>query len=106
MLLIQKLTTAATWSAIALGFAIPISTAASNVLLALTLLLFSVSGNYREKFFAIMRNPPARAVLLFCALIALGCTYGLGGAADKLHYLGKYFSLLIIPLLIPLTNEY
>lgn len=102
MLLTRKFTTAATWSAIALGFAIPISTAASNLLLALTLLLFAVSGSYREKFSAIMANPPARAVLLFCALIALGCTYGLGNTADKLHYLGKYFSLLLVPLLIPL----
>lgn len=104
-MLTQKLTTAATWSAIALGFAIPISTAASNLLLALTLLLFVVSGDYREKFSAIIANPSARAVLLFCALIALGSTYGLGSAADKLHYLGKYFSLLLAPLLIPLFSS-
>ncbi len=96
---------AALWCAIALGFAIPISTAASNALLGLTLIFFILSGGYRAKFQAIAGNPMAVASLGFCAVALLGCTWGLGSVADKQHYLGKYLSLLAIPLLIPLFGE-
>lgn len=100
----RTLSIAATWCAIALGFAIPISTAATNLLLAAILLLFAVSGDYRAKLAAIARNQPALAVLLFCAVVVLGSAYGSGGAEDNLHYLGKYLSLLLIPLLVPLFS--
>lgn len=99
---LQKL---ATWSAILLGFAIPISTATSNILLALIVLLFALSGDYRNKFRAISGNPATFPIALFCALTALGCAYGLGGASDKLHYLGKYLTLLLIPLMLPLFAD-
>lgn len=105
MPLTQKFAIAATWSAIALGFAIPISTGASNLLFALTILLFVLSGDYREKLSAIARNPAALAVLLFCVAIGLGSAYGTGSATDKLHYLGKYLSLLLVPLLVPLFSS-
>lgn len=92
----------ATWSAILLGFAIPISTAASNLLLALVVLLFVVSPDYRSKFLLILGSRVAPATVIFCTAVTLGCAYGLGSAADKLHYLSKYLTLLMIPLLIPL----
>lgn len=95
----------ATWSAILLGFAIPISTAASNTLLAVIVLLFALSGDYRNKFRAIVDNPATFPIVLFCGIAALGCAYGLGSAADKLHYLGKYLTLLLIPLMLPLFAD-
>ena len=101
----RKLSIAATWCAIALGFAIPISTAATNLLLAAIVLLFAVSGDYRAKLSAIARNPPALAVLVFCAAVVLGTCYGTGSANDNLHYLGKYLSLLLVPLLVPLFSS-
>ncbi len=100
--ILPKLRTAATWSAIALGFALPLSTGASNSLLVLTIILFIISGDYRGKLQAIARNQPALVTLFFCAVILLGCTYGLGSPVDKQHYLVKYFSLLLVPVLIPL----
>ena len=105
MSLPRKLSIAATWCAIALGFAIPISTAATNLLLAAIVLLFAVSGDTRAKLAAIARNPPALAVLLFCAAVVLGSAYGSGSASDNLHYLVKYLSLLLIPLLVPLFSS-
>ena len=54
-----------TWSAVLLGFSIPISTAASNVLLAVIVLLFTLSGDYRNKFRAIADHPLSLAVVLF-----------------------------------------
>lgn len=95
---------AAAWSAIALGFAIPVSTAASNSLLALTVLLFCLSGDYREKYRAIAANPLALAMMVFCAAAALGCLYGPGSAAGKLHALGKYLTLLLVPVLVTLLS--
>jgi O-antigen ligase len=97
-----ELRRAATWSAIALGFAIPISTATSNILLALTILLFAMSGAYREKWQVIARNPLAIAALWLCALTLLGCAWGGGAWPEKKHYLVKYLALLVIPLLVPL----
>ena len=101
----NTLTTAATWCAIALGFSLPISTAASNVLLAAIAVLFALSGDYKRKLQAIAGNPVAMAFVGFCALIVIGCLYGAGSSVDKLHYLGKYLTLLAVPLLVPLFTE-
>ena len=99
------LTVSATWCAIALGFALPISTAASSLLLAAVLVLFVLSGDYKGKFHSVASNPVAKACLVFCALTLVGCLYGLGDSADKLHYLGKYLTLLTIPLLAALFTD-
>lgn len=101
----NALTASATWCAIALGFALPISTAASSLLLAAVLVLFMLSGEYMRKLHAVASNPVAKACLAFCALILVGCLYGLGDSADKLHYLGKYLTLLTIPLLAALFTD-
>jgi O-antigen ligase len=103
--LTDRFNTSAVWCAIAMGFAIPISTAASNLLLALTLLLALLAGDWRHKAHIISRSPVALAALAFCALALLGCAWGAGDWADKKHYLVKYLALLIIPLLIPLFGE-
>ncbi len=98
----KRFALAATWCAILMGFTIPMSTAASNTLLGLTLIFFILSANYREKWRAIATNPAALATLAFCALVVLGCAWGAGETKDKTHYLVKYLSLLAVPLLIPL----
>lgn len=99
---LSKVKTAAAGSAIALGFAIPVSTAAANLLFALAILLFIVSGDYRGKYRVLAANPLALAILLFCAVAALGSAYGAGSTGAKLTSLGKYLTLLMVPLLIPL----
>lgn len=88
-----------------MGFAIPVSTAATSTLMVVIILLFALSGNYREKFHTVVANPMSFPIALFCAATALGCAYGLGSANDKLHYLGKYLSLLAVPLLLPLFGR-
>ncbi len=101
----NALTTAATWCAIAMGFSLPISTAASNILLVAVVVLFALSADYKRKFQAVVSNPVAMACAAFCTLTLLGCLYGRGNPADKLHYLGKYLTLLAVPLLVPLFAE-
>ncbi len=95
----------AVYCAIALGFTIPISTAASNLLMALTLLFTLLSGNFHHKAHRLAHSPPAQAALAFCALVLLACLWGEGSWADKQRYLVKYLSLLLIPLLMLLFDE-
>lgn len=100
-----ELRRAATGSAIALGFALPISTLASNLLLALTILLIALSGAYREKWRAILGNPLVLGALGLCVLVLVGCAWGGGTWPEKKHYLVKYLALLAIPLLMPLFSS-
>ena len=95
----------ALYCAIALGFAIPISTAASNLLMALTLLFTLLAGNLRAHVRTLAHSPVALAATAYCALVLLGCLWGEGSWADQQHYLGKYLALLLIPLLVPLFGE-
>lgn len=100
-----KIKRAGAWCAIALGFAIPVSTAASNLLFALAIASFVLSGDYREKYRVLAANPVVLAILLFCAAAALGCVYGAGSVGEKLSSLSKYLTLLMVPVLIPLLAE-
>lgn len=95
----------AIYCAIALGFAIPISTAASNLLIALILLFTLLSGDFKNKMQRIVQTPPALSAFVFCVMVLLGCFWGEGSWNDKQHYLIKYFALLLIPLLVPLFDD-
>lgn len=88
--------------AIALGFALPISLAASNLLLALVLLFSLLAGAGPSLWSSVRRQPAALLVLGFCTLVLLACSWGGGSPADQQLYLHKYLGLLLIPLLLPL----
>lgn len=96
---------AAVYCAIALGFAIPISTAASNLLIGLVLLFTLLAGDFRNKIRRIAQTPPALAAIVFCVMVLMGCLWGNGSWSDKQHYLVKYCALLLVPLLVPLFDE-
>src|SRR3954470_18547156 len=70
--------------AIALGFSIPISTALDNVLSALLLLLWLISGEYARKWHTIRPNPVAIAAMLLFALSLVGLMWSTGPLADGL----------------------
>lgn len=95
----------ARWSAIAIGFALPISTALDNVLLFLVLLSGILSGVFWQHRALIRHNPVAIAALLLCGLLVLGSLYGQGAAGDAVNVLGKYADIWFIALLIPLFRE-
>lgn len=101
----NKFDTLAKWCAIPIGFTLPISTAADNILLYLALLALLLGGHYRHKLHAIRANPVAIAtVLLVCGLL-LGGLYGAASWGDAQHYWRKYAPLVSIILLIPLFVE-
>ena len=87
------------WSVVALGLAVPLSTALDNLLL-LALLPLVLIGNAREALRTALHNPVARAsVLLFLALLA-GMLYGEASFKEALDILGKYADLAFVPLLM------
>ena len=88
------------WTAIALGFSLPISTAFDNVLLVLLLLCWLASGGWQAKFARIRANPVAVAALLLLGLLALGTAWGPGLPAERFTYLKKYTDLLLIAILV------
>jgi len=86
--------------AVALGFAIPISTAADGTLSVLLLALWLIGGRYREKLEAIRANPVALAALALLAILVAGLLWGNAPVHDRLLHLRKYANLLFIPILI------
>lgn len=101
----EKATLLARWSAILLGFSIPISVALDNLLLALILLLWLLSANFKEKFSVIRANPAAILSLALFALLVVGTLYGERNPGDDLNYLSKYSDLLFVPIFITLFQD-
>jgi O-antigen ligase len=95
----------ALWAAVAIGLALPVSTALDNVLLFLVLLTGILSGIFWRHWTSIWRNPVALAALLLCGLLVLGSFYGQGAGRDAVTVLGKYADILFIALLLPLFKE-
>ncbi|MCX5836823.1 MAG: hypothetical protein NTX62_07635, partial [Deltaproteobacteria bacterium] len=60
----KKADQSARWMAVALGFAIPLSTTIASILSAIVIILWFVSGNFKDKFAAIRGNPVAVSAIL------------------------------------------
>jgi O-antigen ligase len=90
----------ARWSAIAIGFSIPISVALDNILLVLLFLGWLAGGAYAAKRDAVWNNGVALAALALFAILAAGTLYGARYPGDASGYLVKYADLLAIPVLV------
>jgi len=94
---------------ILIGFAIPISTALTNILCPLAFLLLLVEGGYQKKgrFFLerLKNNPIVIAALLLFLLIVIGVFYTSVSMSEAGFMLDKYRELLYIPLFILLFRE-
>jgi O-antigen ligase len=88
------------WSAIALGFTLPIWTLADSLLMGLLVASWIGSGRWREKLQLIRANPVAMAAVMLFAFLMLGTLWGEGSLDDRATYLKKYAELLFIPLLV------
>ena len=94
----------AAWLAAALGFSIPISVALDNLLLVLILVLWFVSGRFKEKWPAIRNNPVGILALTGFALYLVGMTYT-DAWRDALEMLGKATRFLVIPILFWICRD-
>jgi O-antigen ligase len=103
--IIASIGAALPYLAIAIGFTLPISTAADNVLLALLLLCWLVSGNWRARYQIVRANPVALAALAYLAMMVLGLAWSPDPWHDGLAYLKKYSDLLLIPILVTVFTD-
>jgi O-antigen ligase len=92
---------AAAWPAILLGFTIPISIAADNILLGL-IAIASAIALAREPGMVgrILAQPVVRAALLLYALLLVGTLYGERDPGAAGRALGKYLDLALLPLML------
>jgi O-antigen ligase len=90
-------TQAATLSAIALGFSIPISVALDNVLLAAVLICWLGSAGFDEKLAWLAGNRVAQTALALFVLLVAGIAWSAEPAAG-LRLAGKYIDLLFVPI--------
>ena len=88
------------WSAIAMGFTLPIWAVADSLLMALLALSWAASGQWREKWHIVRMNPVALSALVLFAFLLLGTLWGEGSLDDRVLYMKKYGELLFIPLLM------
>ena len=93
------------WLVVALGFSIPISVAADNVLLAIIGCCWLLGGGYRGKLEAIRRHPVALAAVALFALYLAGMLYTIGNDSEVMNTVGKGARLLLIPAVIPLMHD-
>ncbi len=86
------------WAVIALGASIPISTALDNILLALVLATWIVSGQATRTIKISFKNNILLGALLLFALLAIGTLYGDTPRREALLFLSKYSDLVLIPI--------
>jgi O-antigen ligase len=86
--------------AILIGFAIPISTALTNILCPLAILLLIIEGRYKQHFNVLRVHPVAMFALLFVGLMLLGLLYTPVPFTEAGLILDKYREFLYIPIFI------
>jgi O-antigen ligase len=97
--------TLARYCAIALGFTLPISVAADNVLMGLLLLSWLASGHWSERWQRIRANRVALAALVLFAVMALGLTWSQAPMSQALVYFRKYDDLLLLAILVTVVLD-
>jgi O-antigen ligase len=93
------------WLVVILGFTIPVSVVADNILLAIIGGAWIFGGGYREKIDGIRNNPVALAAVALFALYLAGALYSIGSDSEVLVTVSKGARLLLIPMVIPLMRE-
>lgn len=88
----------AAWLAAALGFAIPLSTAASKLLLVLLLGAWLLLPERRARLRLYWREPVARWSLLLFAALAVGTLHGAAPWRERLDILFKFSDLACVGL--------
>ncbi len=86
-------------------FVMPISTAATNVFMALTLIAWLVAGRYRARWTALRNNSFAWATAGLILMTCVGSLWSTGSQEDILYYLHKYAKLLFMLPAITLMQE-
>jgi len=91
---------------IASFFSLPISTAATNVFMGLTLITWTLAGGYKTRVNQLSGNWFSYGVVLLFAVICVGGTYSSGSTNEIFFQIHKYAKILfILPAITLLQNE-
>ncbi len=91
---------------IASFFSLPISTAATNVFMGLTLITWTLAGGYKTRVKQLSGNWFSYGVVLLFAVICVGGTYSTGSTNEIFFQIHKYAKILfILPAITLLQNE-
>lgn len=85
-------------STVLLGFAVPISVALDNLLLAVVLI--GMLFNLRHVWSIATQNPVARAAWMLFFFLFVGMFYGAASLKEAVDLLGKYADLAFVPMLM------
>ncbi len=86
-------------------FWMPISTAATNVFMGLTLIAWLLSGGFRERWHELRGNWFAYATIALFLMMCIGSLWSTGSREDILFQLHKYAKLLFMLPAITLMQE-
>ncbi len=92
----------AQYLAVALGFAIPISTAATNALAVLIVLALLLAGDYRRHVNMVWHNPIGQAALFLFGLMVFSLLYTEVTTARAMQGLNEGVNLVVLLFLLPL----
>lgn len=101
----QRIETAAKAMLVTALFFMPISTAATNVFMGLTLIAWLLAGGFRARLACLKGNHFAYATLGLFLMLCIGATYSTGSSEDILFDLRKYAKLLFMLPAITLMQE-
>ncbi|MFT4241774.1 MAG: O-antigen ligase family protein, partial [Acidovorax sp.] len=86
----------ARWCLVAFFFLMPLTLAGANLSMACTLVLWLLSGRFRERWQAVRHLPPTFPLLGLAGLILIGSLYTTGTPQEVLYHLLKYSKLLLL----------
>ncbi len=90
---------------VALGFTLPISVAANNIILALILILWLIGGDFKKKWERIKSNEAAIAIILFFLLHFIGLIYSSDLKTGLFDVIKREVILLFMPIILSVIRE-
>jgi len=93
------------WSAIGLGFFIPVSVVLDNILLLLCLMGWLIGGNLSAKLRDIRRHPVAIAILTFAAVMALGMAWSMQPISGQKESMVEILRFVLLGVLLTIFSD-
>lgn len=93
------------WSAVALGFFIPVSVALDNILLLLATIGWLLGGDHSRKLREIRHHPVALASLSFAAVMTLGLTWSLQPIGALKESLVEILRFVLLGVLLTIFSD-
>jgi O-antigen ligase len=84
---------------------IPMSLAATNVLMALMLVSWLLAGQFKARWHSVKSNPITGPALMLYGLVLVGTTYSTASSAEMLQHLNKYSAFLFVLMAVTLLQE-